>query len=133
MFLKSEPFEFNGETVTLYELSALQRIEFVSYIAELHQRLPDDTDNPDTARIATEINVKVGARIVAMSLWQADIKGPSVDELQNEVLASWPLQAIAMAEFQVKELSSMLPATTDTGSEELSEEVPDPGKSAPAS
>ncbi|EKB0760702.1 phage minor tail protein G, partial [Salmonella enterica] len=27
MFLKSEPFERNGKTVTLYELSALQRIE----------------------------------------------------------------------------------------------------------
>ncbi|EJN4244993.1 phage minor tail protein G, partial [Salmonella enterica] len=26
MFLKSEPFERNGKTVTLYELSALQRI-----------------------------------------------------------------------------------------------------------
>lgn len=33
MFLKKEPFEFNGQTITLYELSALQRINYLQYLS----------------------------------------------------------------------------------------------------
>lgn len=35
MFLKSEPLKHNGASVTLYELSALQRIEHLEYLKKL--------------------------------------------------------------------------------------------------
>ena len=117
MFLKTQPLEYNGETVTLYELSALQRIEFIGYIAEVNKDVPaDDKEVSQEALngIVTTINVKIGARIVAMSLWQKEgQKGPSVDQLQEEVLSGWPLPAIGQADFIVRELSGMLPVAPD--------------------
>lgn len=136
MFLKTEPLEYNGETVTLYELSALQRLEFIGYIAEVNKELPADTaemSEEALAGIATAINVKIASRIVAMSLWQKEgLKGPSVDELHQEVLSGWPLPAISEADFIVRNLSGMLPVApaagneVDTETEEQPPEKPTP-------
>lgn len=38
MFLKKEPFEFNGQSTTLTELSALQRIHYLDYLAGEEKR-----------------------------------------------------------------------------------------------
>lgn len=125
MFLKNELFEYNGETVTLYELSALQRIEFIGFIAEVNKGVAADTTEMSEevlAGIATAINVKIAARIVAMSLWQkGGLKGPSVDELHQEVLSGWPLPAISEADFIVRNLSGMLPAASASDDAETSE------------
>ncbi|WP_108701561.1 phage tail assembly chaperone G [Phytobacter sp. SCO41] len=125
MFLKTEPLEYNGETITLYELSALQRIEFIGYIAELNKWVPADTtemSEETLAGIVTAINVKISARIVAMSLWQkAGLKGPSVEELHQEVLSGWPLPAISEADFIVRNLSGMLPVASAVGDEDAVE------------
>lgn len=39
MFLKTESFEHNGVTVTLSELSALQRIEHLAWLKEQEKKL----------------------------------------------------------------------------------------------
>ena len=136
MFLKTEPLEYNGETVTLYELSALQRIEFIGYIAELNKGVPADITEMSEealAGIVTSINVKISARIVAMSLWQKEgLKGPSVDELHQNVLSGWPLPAISEADFIVRNLSGMLPVAPVAGDEDPSKrEDQTPEKSTP--
>lgn len=115
MFLKKEPFKYNGETVTLFELSALQRIEFIGYLAETSKAIPqaDDVSDEEFNRIATPINVKISSRLIAMSLWQADTTGPSVDVIHHEVLSSWPIPAIAGADFVVRELCGMVPPPSD--------------------
>lgn len=64
MFLKSEPFERNGNTVTLYELSALQRIEHLEHLKAL-ESITDATD----MQAAMDMTIKSGALLVAMSLW----------------------------------------------------------------
>ncbi|MCN4959050.1 phage minor tail protein G, partial [Escherichia coli] len=38
MFLKTEPFEYNGQTVTLSELSALQRLEYLAWVKEKEEQ-----------------------------------------------------------------------------------------------
>ena len=125
MFLKTQPLEYNGETVTLYELSALQRIEFIGYIADVNKDVPaNDTEISQEVLngIVTTINVKISARIVAMSLWQEEgLKGPSVDELHQDVLSGWPLPAISEADFIVRTLSGMLPVASAVGDEEAVE------------
>ncbi|WP_437888351.1 phage tail assembly chaperone G [Phytobacter sp. V91] len=125
MFLKTEPLEYNGETVTLFELSALQRIEFIGYIAEVNKGVAADTTEMSEealAGIATAINVKIAARIVAMSLWQKEgFKGLSVEELHQEVLSGWPLPAISEADFIVRNLSGMLPVASASDDAEASE------------
>lgn len=109
MFLKSAPFEFHGHTVTLYELSALQRIEHLKYYAELNKDLPDNADQSEHYHLLVARNIQTAARLVAMSLWQADITGPDVETLHQQVMTGWSPEMIGAAEFMVKKLSDMLP------------------------
>lgn len=110
MFLKTEPFERNGVTVTLYELSALQRIEHLEHLKALESI--DDAD----MQAAMKMTITSGALLVAMSLWHAHpLKGThktpkeDVEQIQNEVLTTWPLEIISAAEYSVKLLSGMVP------------------------
>lgn len=136
MFLKTEPLVYNGETVTLYELSALQRLEFIGYIAEINSGVAADTaeiSEEELAGIATAINVRIASRIVAMSLWQNEgLRGPSVEALHQEVLSGWPLPAISEADFIVRNLSGMMPvAPAESGEAPSESEEQTPEKSTP--
>jgi phage minor tail protein G len=114
MFLKSEPFEFKGHTVTLYELSALQRIEHLKYYADLNKDLPDNADDPEHYHFLVARNIQAAGRLVSMSLWQADITGPDVETLHQQVMSGWSPEMIGAAEFMVKKLSDMLPPEQET-------------------
>ncbi|WP_058911143.1 phage tail assembly chaperone G [Entomohabitans teleogrylli] len=110
MFLKSELFSHNDSEVTLYELSALQRIEHLEYLAELERIDSDDM----SATIGATI--RASALLVAMSLWHGlENKAQCLSEvqaqvtsLQEEVMNHWPLTAIAEADLRVKTLSGMI-------------------------
>lgn len=118
MFLKSESFTFNGETVTLFELSALHRIQYLQYLSEDHQKqLKNDIDEEARNAMLIEMNIRAGAIIVAMSLWQGDRTGPSVESLQQEIMATWPLKAIGDADNKVKTLSGMIPPPIEVASD----------------
>lgn len=107
-FLKSEPFTYNGSTIQLFELSGLQRIEHLQYLAKEDKSLPKDEGDEDylTARVSS--NLRVGARLIAMSLWQGDTS-KDVDSLHHEVLSGWPPGMIGAGELFVKTLSDMIP------------------------
>lgn len=135
MFLKNESFEHNGQAVTLYELSALQRIEHLEYLKQL-----EAVDESDIQK-AMELTIRSGAMLVAMSLWhQHDLKGTKSDAkkevslITEEVLEAWPLEAIALAEFRVKKLSGMIMPEADQGSSAVETAEPVTAeKSGPAS
>ena len=91
MFLKTEQFEHNGATVTLSELSALQRIEHLA---------PDETagrtgGSRQQPEVYQEDAIRTGAFLVAMSLWHnhpQKTKQPSMNEavkqIEQEVLTT---------------------------------------------
>lgn len=54
MFLKSELLESNGSSVTLFQLSALQRIEYLEYLKQLEAVEAGDF------QAAITLTVKVG-------------------------------------------------------------------------
>ncbi len=112
MFLKTAEFTYNGHSLVLNELSALQRLSFLEFIAtaEADAQNGDEGDS-ETRRSAKMIAlaIRVGALLVAQSLWHNDPAGKTETELQTEVLSTWPAEAIAKAEYQVKKLSGMLP------------------------
>jgi len=114
MFLKTEPFEYNGVSVTLYQLSALQRIEHLEYLKSLESIQDADMQK------AVSMTVTTGALIVAMSLWHGhERKGTEnnaaeeVALIQGDVMSSWPLEAISAAEYSVKLLSGMVQPVSD--------------------
>ncbi|MCC3749705.1 phage minor tail protein G [Rouxiella badensis] len=121
MFLKSESFTFNGETVTLFELSALQRIEYLKYLSK--EVAASQEEVKEAAILQAELvekTIRDSAMLLAMSLWHNDIKGPSVQDLNDTVLSSWPVTAIGEADYRVKKLSGLIQEATsesEAGSE----------------
>lgn len=115
MFLKSELLESNGSSVTLFQLSALQRIEHLEYLKQMEAVEGGDI------QAAVTLTVKSGAYLVAMSLWhghslkgsQGDNTAAEVAKIQDEVMQTWPAELIAEAEFKVKLLSGMIAPVTD--------------------
>ncbi|SJK71263.1 phage minor tail protein G [Shigella sonnei] len=65
MFLKTESFEYNGVSVTLSELSALQRIEHLALL----KRQAEQAGSSLNRQVSVEDLVRTGAFLVAMSLW----------------------------------------------------------------
>ncbi len=107
MFLKTESFEYNGVTVTLSELSALQRIE---HLALMKQQAESDSNR----KFTVEDVIRTGAFVVAMSLWhnhpqktQMPSMNEAVKQIEQEVLTTWPTEAISHAENVVYRLSGM--------------------------
>ncbi|BDH46388.1 phage minor tail protein G [Salmonella enterica subsp. enterica serovar Choleraesuis] len=127
MFLKQEPFEYNGSKVVLTELSALQRIEYLQYLHDLES-------SENNMNNAMNMVVRTSAFLVAMSLAHTrEFKpGPHPTReqmlaLAEETLRTWPLEAIGAADSVVKRLSGMLPpasADGDTESEPVTAEKP---------
>ncbi|WHP32838.1 phage minor tail protein G [Trabulsiella odontotermitis] len=111
MFLKTDEMTRNGQTIILFELSALQRISHLEYLKNIEAIEEGDFQK------AMEVTVQTGAWVVAMSLWhghtlKGTLKEGAVAEyvkIQQEVLSTWPLDLIAEADFRVKQLSGMLP------------------------
>ncbi|EDQ9665838.1 phage minor tail protein G [Salmonella enterica subsp. enterica serovar Bredeney] len=111
MFLKNEPFEQNGQSITLYELSALQRIEYLEYLAaqtRQFQSAPDDADEMARLAFFSRRQADVNAWLISRSLWHADTTR-NVDEVQAEILRSWSLDALSGGAAKVTELSGMKP------------------------
>lgn len=127
MFLKKETFTYNGESVTVSELSALQRIEMLEYLAKEEKAQKDAPENePEELQAAglVGMNIRAGARLVAMSLWHGTDKTLSVDDLHQQVLETWPVEAIGKADTQVKLLSGMIKLVTpdEEAAEDTTEE-----------
>ncbi|AFE58006.1 phage minor tail protein G (plasmid) [Rahnella aquatilis] len=121
MFLKSELFEFNGANATLYELSALQRVELLHYLAAQEKALPnDEPDEQILSAALVELNIRAGAMVVAMSLWHSESPKPDIRDLQQQVMSTWPVEAIGKADTQVKVLSGMM-ANLQTTEQEVPE------------
>ncbi|HAW2928359.1 TPA: phage minor tail protein G [Escherichia coli] len=97
-------------SVTLSELSALQRIEHLF----LMKQQAEQADSDSNRQVALADLIKTGAFVVAMSLWHnhpQKTKQPSMNEavkqIEQEVLTTWPTEAISHAENVVYRLSGM--------------------------
>ncbi|WP_250541662.1 phage tail assembly chaperone G, partial [Escherichia coli] len=112
-----------GVTVTLSELSALQRIEHLA----LMKRQAEQAESDSNRKFTVEDAIRTGAFVVAMSLWHnhpQKTASPSMNEavmqIEQEVLTTWPADAIARAEDVVLRLSGMSGAVhADTDSTEV--------------
>ncbi|HAF8818509.1 TPA: phage minor tail protein G [Salmonella enterica] len=72
MFLKSEEFSYSGESVMLYELSALQRVEYLEFIQKRtaeHDALPEDTTKEARSVAYLKMGVEINAWLVSRSLF----------------------------------------------------------------
>jgi phage minor tail protein G len=97
MFLKKEKFTWQNESLTIFELSALQRIEFLTFMAAEEKTVSAESDGISdqemTARLMAQ-NIRCGARVIAMSLWHNDPAAMMCEALYQQVLKGWPPEAI---------------------------------------
>lgn len=111
MFLKKEKFTWQTESLTIFELSALQRIEYITFMAAEEKAVSADSDGISDQEMTARLigsNIRCGARLIAMSLWHNDPAGTDVETLYQQVLSGWPPEAIGKAEMEIKLLSGML-------------------------
>ena len=127
MFLKTEQFEYNGVSVTLSELSALQRIEHLALL----KRRAEQAESSGNLQVSVEDLVRTGAFLVAMSLWHnhpQKTKQPSMNEavkqIEQEVLTTWPTEAISHAENVVYRLSGMYEFVVNNAPEQAEDAGP---------
>ncbi|ENF82539.1 phage tail assembly chaperone G [Escherichia coli] len=127
MFLKTEQFEYNGVSVTLSELSALQRIEHLALL----KRRAEQAESCGNLQVSVEDLVRTGAFLVAMSLWHnhpQKTKQPSMNEavkqIEQEVLTTWPTEAISHAENVVYRLSGMYEFVVNNAPEQAEDAGP---------
>lgn len=77
--------------MTITELSALQRITYLEYLAAEEKALSaisDDLDDQKMSAGLVSMSIRAGARLIALSLWHNDPKGPSEEELHQQVMST---------------------------------------------
>ncbi|WP_024165802.1 phage tail assembly chaperone G, partial [Escherichia coli] len=89
------------------ELSALQRFDYM-------KRQAEQAESDSNRKFTVEDAIRTGAFVVAMSLWhnhpkktQMPSMNEAVKQIEQEVLTTWPAEAISHAENVVYRLSGM--------------------------
>lgn len=108
LFLKNETLPLGGESVLLHELSALQRADYFEYLASLEDAMPEDISDMQRMALMVKRNVQVNAWLVSRSLWH---NSPEKDEreMHQEIMRTWPSEALNLAVEKVMSLSGMTP------------------------
>ena len=104
MFLKKEKFNWQTESLTIFELSALQRIEYITFMAAEEKAVSADSDGISDQEMT--------ARLIGSNI-RCDPAGSDVETLYQQVLSGWPPEAIGKAEMEIKLLSGMLVPVED--------------------
>ncbi|HCR3333277.1 TPA: phage minor tail protein G [Morganella morganii] len=125
-FLQQKEFTYNGESLMLSELSALQRVEYFDHlVTQTEKEAPaEDAQSLKRTAVYVRMNIESNAFLVARSLFNVgNTAGKQVDEIRADILSTWPPVALEQAAKLVLELSDMQVKTTDG---ESAEPVADP-------
>ncbi|EGT3611664.1 phage minor tail protein G [Morganella morganii] len=125
-FLKQKEFTYNGESLMLSELSALQRVEYFDHLViQTEKEAPaEDAQSLKRTAVYVRMNIESNAFLVARSLFNVgNTPGKQVDDIRADILGTWPPVALEQAAKLVLELSDMQVKTTDG---ESAEPVADP-------
>ncbi|MCW7111456.1 phage minor tail protein G [Escherichia coli] len=113
MFLKTEQFEYNGVSVTLSELSALQRFDYIKFVSDAEQQ-------ETTKHYVVHINQRYLETVPCLWRCRYGITIPSEDkaspktemqQIRREVMLGWPADALNQATNRVLYLSGMYELT----------------------
>ena len=107
MFLKKKEFTYGGESIALYELSALQRIEYFDFLVEQSEK-NDDIEKVEGVKktaLIIRANTESNAWLVSRSL--AHGCSDDVEQIYNDVLSTWNPEALGLAAKEVLVISGM--------------------------
>lgn len=129
MFLKKGTLTYGDASVDLYELSGLQRVEYLEYIQQRTAQYDRETEESTEAerRVAfLRMGIDINAWLVSRSLQNGD-QTRDTGKTSDNIAALWSYEALGKGADMVLSLSGMTPPDSD--SEEDGVEADSPEKS----
>ncbi|EKF5023973.1 phage minor tail protein G [Salmonella enterica] len=127
MFLKKDTFNYGEASVDLYELSGLQRVEYLEYIqqrtAQYDQETKESTE--EARRLAfLRMGVDINAWLVSSSLQSAD-QSRDTGKTSDNIAALWSYEALGKGADMVLSLSGMSLPDSGDGTEAAEADSPE--------
>ncbi|EII4457040.1 phage minor tail protein G [Salmonella enterica] len=129
MFLKKDTLTYGDASVELYELSGLQRIEYLEYIQQRTAQYDRETEEAteEASRVAfLRMGIDINAWLVSRSLQNGD-QTRDTGKTSDNIAALWSYEALGKGADMVLSLSGMTPPDSDSaeeGAESSSPEKP---------
>ncbi|EAT0258247.1 phage minor tail protein G [Salmonella enterica] len=128
MFLKKDTLTYGDASVDLYELSGLQRVEYLEYIQQRTAQYDRETEKSteEARRVAfLRMGIDINAWLVSRSLQNGN-ETQDTTKTSDNIASLWSYEALGEGADMVLSLSGMAPP--DPGSEEESAETDSPEK-----
>ncbi|EAT5388798.1 phage minor tail protein G [Salmonella enterica] len=129
MFLKKDTFNYGEASVEMYELSGLQRVEYLEYIQQRTAQYERETEKSteEESRVAfLRMGIDINAWLVSRSLRNGAQAQDAVITSDN-IASLWSYEALGKGADMVLSLSGMSPP--DSGDETEAAEADSPEKS----
>lgn len=129
MFLKKDTLTYGDASVELYELSGLQRIEYLEYIQQRTAQYERETEEAteEARRVAfLRMGIDINAWLVSRSLQNGN-QTRDTGKTSDNIAALWSYEALGKGADMVLSLSGMTPPDSDSeeeGAESSSPEKP---------
>lgn len=117
MFLKTDTLAYFDMNVTLYELSALQRMEYIQYLYDetaAFEVQTQDADEDKKNHAWLKLRFSLNVWLVAHSLWNADTT-QDITLLIRDTSQGWGWEVLDKAAEKVLRLSGMLAEDDNAG------------------
>ncbi|EGP1372574.1 phage minor tail protein G [Salmonella enterica] len=128
MFLKKDTLTYGDSSVELYELSGLQRIEYLEYIQQRTAQYDRETEKSteEARRVAfLRMGIDINAWLVSRSLQNGD-QTRDTGKTSDNIAALWSYEALGKGADMVLSLSGM--SLLDSGDETEAGEADSPEK-----
>ncbi|EJI4859110.1 phage minor tail protein G [Salmonella enterica] len=129
MFLKKDTLTYGDASVELYELSGLQRVEYLEYIQQRTAQYDRETkeSTEEERRVAfLRMGIDINAWLVSSSLQNGD-QTRDTGKTSDNIAALWSYEALGKGADMVLSLSGMTPP--DSGDETEATVADSPEKS----
>ncbi|ECG0361940.1 phage minor tail protein G [Salmonella enterica] len=119
MFLKKDTLNYGADSAVLYELSGLQRVEYLEFLQKRTAKYDADMDGaPETdKRVAyMQMAMEINAWLISRSLFNGDTT-QAVDALYQSIQTTWSYEALDSGAEMVLVLSGLSADAEDNASD----------------
>ncbi|EOD6655095.1 phage minor tail protein G [Salmonella enterica] len=119
MFLKKDTFSYGDDSAVLYELSGLQRVEYLAFLQKRTAKYDADMDGATEAdkRVAyMQMALEINAWLISRSLFNGDTS-QEVEALYQSVQAQWSYESLDSGAEMVLALSGLSVREKDNDSD----------------
>ncbi|EHE1050779.1 phage minor tail protein G [Salmonella enterica subsp. enterica serovar Javiana] len=119
MFLKKDTLNYGADSAVLYELSGLQRVEYLEFLQKRTAKYDADMDGATETdkRVAyMQMAMEINAWLISRALFNGDIT-QAVDALYQSIQTTWSYEALDSGAEMVLVLSGLSADAEDNASD----------------